>query len=536
MVLGNPSMNVFAWAPLLAASLATGPAAAAELAFRAPQGVAALAANTYTRLLTARLDADPFPDTLVWPDNGALPHLTLRRGGAGGLAASVETIALGSNAGPSFGAAALGDIDGDGDLDLAVIRPRPTDGQQELYTLLNDGNAGFSGGIAVGLAVEGANQLVFADLDGDGAPELLADRPGTNQIRMWRNQGGTYAPAVALTATATVDDLAVADMDGDGNADLVLGHNRCCNGGVPAGVMRGRGDGTFRAENTLPSIPVTNFAIEVADLDDDGDPDLIVNWVPSAIAGDHDVGIYRNDGGTLVPVAGTGALTGNKADPKVGDFDGDGITDLVASVGHGAVAVRRGLGGLVFADPIRFESGIASEYSYFHAVADVDADGRDDLVVGGVGGDATLILSTTASGNTAPQVHDLVFEVGPEEQFSFFPAIADAEGHYVDLENPIELGTVHGALWLPATQFVYLAPPLPLTAFTPIPGGVRVDVLRKVDDVFLFEAFDDRGGRAQFRVTFKVRGRSAGGGGGGSDLALLGLLCVAAFVAREGRR
>ena len=113
------------------------------------------------------------------------------------------------------GGAALGDIDGDGDLDLAVA---DFDSSSPVKLLLNNGNATFTAGATL---VSGAvaQLATFADVDGDGDPDLVVH--GSGDFLHLNDGRGNFGPVIIISSRGAPYALAVADMDNDGDLDLV---------------------------------------------------------------------------------------------------------------------------------------------------------------------------------------------------------------------------------------------------------------------------------------------------------------------------
>ena len=200
-----------------------------------------------------------------------------------------------------------------------------------------------------------------------------------------------FLPPAAYATGGTAVGIALADVNGDGKPDLVAincGDNSACGGTGSVGVLLGNGDGTFQ-----PAIDSDvggfepSFAV-VADVNGDGKPDLVVvgGGVVAVLLGNGD-GTFQP--ATTYAVSGAGAFYTSSL--AVADVNGDGKPDLLVAVGlgcgwgclMGGVDVLLGNGDGTFGPPVRyyaFENGLGAGTV---AVGDMNRDGKLDLVVGG---------------------------------------------------------------------------------------------------------------------------------------------------------
>ncbi|MBA3913331.1 MAG: VCBS repeat-containing protein [Acidobacteriales bacterium] len=168
--------------------------------------------------------------------------------------------------------------------------------------------------------------------------------------------------------------IAAGDFNHDGAQDVaVTCFEALCGGGIQ--VLLGRGDGTFASATTyvVPNSP--EFGIAVADLNGDGDLDIVVSeYLGTAVA----VLLGKGDG-TFQPIISSPALPGGQA-VRVGDFNSDGILDLalqVTSCPGPCISVLLGKGDGSFQSSLTLQ---LSEYIEDLVVGDLNRDGNLDII------------------------------------------------------------------------------------------------------------------------------------------------------------
>jgi len=223
---------------------------------------------------------------------------------------------------------AWGDLEGDGDLDLAVGNAGAVN---QIYR--NNGNGSFTT-FSLGVNARDTTSIAWGDMDGDGDLDIAAGNE--NQInQLYKNNGdGTFSETNLGSDTLHTTSLAWGDANGDGDLDIVVGNYEAVNQ-----IYSNNGSGVFSASN-LGAISRYTQAVVWADMDLDGDLDIVVgnsgmddsanscSHIPGfCYLSEHDQ-IYTNNGtGSFTPAdfSSTEEATLSLA---VGDMDGDGDLDI----------------------------------------------------------------------------------------------------------------------------------------------------------------------------------------------------------------
>lgn len=173
-----------------------------------------------------------------------------------------------------------------------------------------------SGGLVEALRLEGGGafgSLVWGDYDNDNDLDLLItglSNSYTQNTLLLRNDGGTFSEIPSDFARSESSVAAWGDYDNDNFLDvLLIGYDRVVNGKLMAlaKLYRNNQDGTFSEETRAAFQPVYDGAADWADIDKDGDLDVLLTGCQSGYAPNHCepfTGLYRNDGQgrfTLLP-------------------------------------------------------------------------------------------------------------------------------------------------------------------------------------------------------------------------------------------
>jgi len=332
------------------------------------------AGNTPFLIVVGDFDGDGVPDLVVTNQNGPRggddSNITLLLGNGDGSFQAARSI--GSSRVAS--AAAVGDFNGDGAPDLAVGGIIPI-----VSVLLGNGDGSFpaESNFDAGL---GPRSVAIGDFDGDGVLDLAVANVASGNVSVLLGAGdGSFQTARNFDAGEAPRSIAVGDFNGDGVLDLAVANGRSLAGTGSIWVLLGNGDGTFQTAGRYG----TNFhwCVAIGDFNGDGVLDLAaVNGgaVPPFTGGNVWV-LLGNGDGTFQPAGRFGDTSSHPVSVAVGDFDGDGVADLVVVNSlYENVSVFLGNGDGSFQAPRNFAAGLTPSSV---AVGDLNGDGILDLAV-----------------------------------------------------------------------------------------------------------------------------------------------------------
>ncbi len=368
--------------------------------------------NTSSYLCTADSDA-----TTVYQ--------AITDGRAGPLALTEVTDKWGANeplTGMRGHAAAAGDVDGDGWTDLLVgtFADRPADTYQERGAagpspdrLLLGGPDGLRLDESFPAEYGRTSGAALADLDNDGDLDMVLARNvrdterGSAPSRVLRNDEGQFTPVTTLPEPVGARSVGVLDYDADGLLDLFITEDRFSGGS--SRLLRNTGDLTFRDVTARAGLPddAHGLGVATADLTGDGLGDLVVGGSNRVFVHQGDARFAELDGAIDPwPTYGT---EDDPAGVSVADVDGDGRPDVVIGQHYNStiddgqrVPVRLYLNkasdddagaGLRLVDVTEDARLTALPTKSPHVqIADVDNDGRRDIVTTAAGRDGLPIV------------------------------------------------------------------------------------------------------------------------------------------------
>jgi len=215
-------------------------------------------------VVIADVNRDGKPDVVVGGISSGVVGVLLGKGD--GTFRPVVTYDSGGGAPATV---AVADVNLDGNPDIVAAN---------VGVLLGNGDGSFQPALTYDSGGTEPMGVAVADLNGDGKPDLVVTNYQSADVGVLLGNGdGTLQPAATYGSGGDgPHSVAVADLNGDGKPDLVVVNTLVDYAGVQVGVLLGNGDGTFLPVITYYSDGLDPVSIGVADVNDDGAPDLLV--------------------------------------------------------------------------------------------------------------------------------------------------------------------------------------------------------------------------------------------------------------------
>jgi hypothetical protein len=387
---------------------------------------------------------------------------------------------------------AVADVNGDGKLDLvATIQcgSNPCSDNSEVGVLLGNGDGTFQEAKTYGSGGYAALSVVVADVNGDGKPDIVVSNQcldscsGGGAGVLLGNGDGTFQTAVTYSSGGNADSVVVADVNGDGKPDLLMG-NYCVSSNCTVVVLLGNGNGTFQPLVTYGSGGDAQPSVRVADVNGDGTPDIVVasqciNNDCSGDGGSGTVGVLLGNGdGTFQPVVAYGSGGFGAYSVAVADLNKDGKPDVVVANGcvssnscaNGTVGVLLNVSGptptttavtsssnpSVFGQPVTFTSTVTAQGSDIPTGTVTFYDGTTSIGTSNLNNsgvaplttsnlsEGTHSITTTYNGNAnfAPSTSPVLYQVVQGAIVSLSPASLNFGNQTVGIASASQIVTL----------------------------------------------------------------------------------------------
>jgi hypothetical protein len=327
----------------------------------------------------AIINKDKFPDLVISSEQDSSVTILL------GDSTGKFTEAPGSPfpAGNGVNDIAIADYNQDGSADLAFANHE----RKYITVLSGDGNGGFAAAPSSPFPVEAiphTHGVATGDFNSDGQPDLVTESWGNNEVAVLFGKGrdGFKTPATFFkVGQQPYQRLRVADVNNDGKDDIITTNLE----GDNVTVLLSEGNGTFNEPAGSP-FPCGNspFNVAIGDVNADGKPDLAIINSPASTGK-----VTGINGLTVLIGEGTGKFTMMKGSPfpagdipnrvAIGDVDGDGVNDIVASDNNSdkITLFIMGKNGNVSADSMI----TVGNHPKGVAISDLNGDGKGEIVV-----------------------------------------------------------------------------------------------------------------------------------------------------------
>jgi len=331
-----------------------------------------------------------------------------------------------------LGSIAFSDVDEDGDSDVLITGSNnSSDPIAKLYT--NNGSGTFTEKIGTIFNPVKNSSIAFSDVDEDGDSDVLITGNDVGRFStLYYNDGSGNFSILKGLNFEEVDSgsIAFSDVDGDGDSDvLITGMDTSFD--FISKLYTNDGSGTFCEVEGTPFDGVTNSSIAFADVDGDEDSDVLITG--SSVSGRISK-LYLNDGsGTFIEMIDTPFEAVNNSSIAFADVDGDGDSDVLITGAIGFTSeisklyINDGSGNFTELMPPPFDGVTNSSIAF----SDVDGDGDSDVLITGLSNFERISkLYTNDGSGSFTEVMGTPFD----GVFNSSVAFADVDG---DMDNDV---------------------------------------------------------------------------------------------------
>src|SRR5271156_2122092 len=365
----------------------------------------------------ADFNGDNIPDIVTTTNASGLSLYTLIGNGAGAFAPGVTKAITATNVGGSPPLVLAGQLtsatSNDAILGLTTQSAGTTGSATgDVAVFLGNGNDTFGSEMDTPFDSE-ASAMVTGDFNNDNALDVIVGGPVTTDstgnpasgavFYLEGKNNGSFDAPVPIDTPLNPVSFAAGELTSAKNLDLVV-----ANGGTPFAttpvdgsvlVYLGNGNGTFQSPKTL-SAPAFPQAVAIADVNDDGHPDIVVLSEFSGQSLQSRVWVFLGDGAGNFGSGIETSLDEYADGLQVGNLNGDSFPDLALAscCGFANTEVWAGTGTGTFSGPTELPVGISSS---FPILADINGDNKLDLLV--ATGDAIeTLLNVSGEGIPTP--------------------------------------------------------------------------------------------------------------------------------------
>ncbi len=363
-------------------------------------GSAVFSQNSFTAIVDYATGNYPYGVSIADLDGDGKPDLVATNEGSN-MVSALKNTSIGDSVsfankedfttGYKPNSLSIGDLDGDGRPDLAVLNR----GDNTISILKNTSIAGTISFATKVDYVTGKSpfSVSIGDMDGDGKPDLAVANRADNTVSVLKNTSiaGTisFAAKVDYVTGKYPYSVSIGDVDGDGKPDLAVA-NRSDN---TVSVLKNTGTAgivSFAAKVDYAT-GTSPYSVLIGDMDGDGKPDMAVANIEA-----NTVSVFKNTStaGMISFAAKADYATGTyPVNLSMGDMNGDGKPDLaIANYSSNTISVLRNTStpGIVsFAAKVNYATG---NTPYGVSIGDINGDGKPDLAVANVFASTVSVL------------------------------------------------------------------------------------------------------------------------------------------------